>query len=61
MWRIDAPKRTSSPRPEPVTMTITTLRRLPRVVAADVNAEAAPFLQFASPDGDHVVRFESVS
>ncbi len=42
-------------------MTITTLRRLPRVVAADVNAEAARFLQFASPDVDHVVRFESVA
>jgi hypothetical protein len=60
MWRLEVPKRSSEGR-EPATMTITTPRRLTNVVAAEVEGEAARFLQFATPDAGHVVRFAAIA
>ena len=62
MWRTDVPKRHSSAGLEPlVTITITTPRRLTKRIAAEVEGEAARFLQFATPGADHAVRFAPIA
>ena len=61
MWRIEMPKRPSTERGERAVLTVTTVRRLARADAADVEREGARFLQFACPDIDHVVRLQAIS
>jgi hypothetical protein len=61
MWRIDAPKQPATEPPEPATLTVTTVRRPARAVAANVEREGARFLGFACPGVDHAVRLQVIS